>query len=251
MSAPVAYVRTAASLQDVEKLLTQLKISSAPVVDEEGKPEGVITRADLLREGKVQSAPHGRVSLELPEDRLALRCMSQEFVMVAPSTSVSEAAKQLVDKGIHRVYVADDGELVGVFSTKDVMRALVDARVKTPISKFMSSPVESLHDTTALSVATKALKQFRGTGLLVVQDKWPVGVFTNVEALLSRDLGPDVPVADVMGYSLLRLPADTPVHQAAAEAFATRARRIIAMDGLEHIRGILTGIDLAGAAILS
>jgi CBS domain-containing protein len=251
MSSPVSFARTGATLQDVDRMLTRFRISSLPVVDEEGKPEGVITRADLLREGTVMTAPHGRIALALPGDRLALQAMKHEMVTVAPSTSVSEAAKLLVDKRIHRLFVSEDEELVGVFSTKDVMRALVDARVESPISAFMSSPVESLHHTTTLSVATNALKHFRATGLLVVQDQWPVGVFTHVEALLSRNMPGDTPVQDVMGYSLLRLPLDTPVHQAAAEAFATRARRIIAMDGIDAIRGILTGIDLAGAAILS
>jgi CBS domain-containing protein len=81
----------------------------------------------------------------------------------------------------------------------------------------------------------------------VVENDWPVGIFTQVEALESRDVPRNTPVEDVMSSRILALRPDTLLHRAAAQAAATRVRRVIVQDG-DRLAGILTGLDFARAA---
>jgi CBS domain-containing protein len=168
---------------------------------------------------------------------------------VAPSTSIAEAARHMLDQRIHRVYLEVNGRLTGVLSTKDVMRAILQQRLVTPISHFMTSPVLAVDHTASLGEATELLRRNEHQGLVVMVGGEPAGIFTQVEALEARDRDPATPVEQAMGYSMLRLPRTTPVYRAAGQALAMRVRRILAMEG-EHCRGILTGINLAGAAAL-
>ena len=79
-------------------------------------------------------------------------------------------------------------------------------------------------------------------------DGWPVGVFTQREALEARHQARKTPVDEVMNPAMLSLEADTPLHRAAAQAEALRVRRVIVVRN-RQIEGILTGVDFARAAI--
>jgi len=242
-------VQATDTLDVARRLLQEHGISAMPVIgEEEGRPVGVISRTDLLHAGR---SVRGVGALSLPGDALVRDLMGHGLTTVAPTTSVGEAARLMVDGHIHRVFIEEDRALTGVFSTKDVMRALVDARIETPISRLMHSPVDTVNANAPLSRAVELLAESHHSGLVVDEDGWSLGVFTQIEALAAADADAATPVRSVMGFSLLRLPCDTPVHQAVAEAFATRARRILAMAAPAELRGLLSGIDLSGAAIVS
>jgi CBS domain-containing protein len=86
------------------------------------------------------------------------------------------------------------------------------------------------------------------SGLAVLDDGWPVGVFTQEEALEARDQPRDTPVETAMNPAMLALEAETPLHRAAAQAEALRVRRIIVVRGT-RLEGILSGLDFARAAL--
>jgi CBS domain-containing protein len=136
---------------------------------------------------------------------------------------------------------------VGVLSTKDVMRAIRDKRVKSPIREWMSSPVFTIRADEPVSLAVERLVKAHVTGLVVVEDDWPIGLFTQREALEARDRERNTPVEETMSAALLALDIDTELHRAAAQAAATRVRRVVAVRG-RRMEGILTGIDFARAA---
>ena len=85
-------------------------------------------------------------------------------------------------------------------------------------------------------------------GIVVTENNWPVGVFTQVESLLAASLPRDTPVEEVLSPAMLCMGADTPLHRAAAQAAATRARRVIVTEGRDMV-GIITGLDFARAAV--
>ena len=86
------------------------------------------------------------------------------------------------------------------------------------------------------------------SGLIVVEDGWPIGLFTQREALESKDLAGSTPVEQAMNSAMLVMDAQTPLHRAAAQAAALRVRRVIAM-GSRGVAGILTGLDFAKAGM--
>jgi CBS domain-containing protein len=181
--------------------------------------------------------------LTLPRARVQER-MVANVATVQASTPVREAARLMVERRVHRVYVVARGRPVGVLSALDVMQAVVQARVTTPISAFMSSPVLTVETDEPVARVTDRLGEEHVHGLVVVESGWPVGVFTQLEALASRQLEPATPVETVMSCAMLCVPVETPIFRAAGFLSATRARRVLAVSG-RRLEGILTGLDLA------
>jgi predicted transcriptional regulator len=248
MSSPVHTVGPDDNLNHVQKRLDELRISSLAVVDENDKLIGVISRTDLIRVGRRQAGSRGKAALLTLPNKAVSRRMTDEVVTVGPDDPVSLAAKHMVDGRLHRVYVEASRKLVGVLSTNDVMLAIRDKRVNKPISDWMSSPVFTVRAQEPVSLATERLEKARVQGLVVVDEGWPIGVFTQREALEARHRPRRTPVEEVMNPAMLSLEAETPLHRAAAQAEALRVRRVIVTSN-RRIEGILTGVDFARAAI--
>lgn len=248
MSEPVLTVSESTPLAEVHRILTEHHVSCVPVLDAAGAAVGVLSRTDLLRVGRLTTKTHGREPLLTLPDQTAREQMHTGVITVTPDTQVGQAANVLVKRRIHRVFVEDGGRMVGVLSTKEILLAIRDKRVTTPISEAMSSPVFTIPTTAPLSLATDRLAKAHVSGLVVIdENEWPVGTFTQTEALLARDVHTDTPVEEVMSYAMLCLDVRTPMHRAAAQAHATHARRVLAVED-RRVKGILTGLDFARAA---
>jgi len=248
MSAPAHTVREDADLCEVQRRLAELAISSLAVVDGDEQPVGVISRTDLIQIGQRQAGAQGKAALLTLPDMPVTRRMSKEVVTVAVDTPLGEAARRMVEGHFHRVFVTDAGKLAGVLSTRDVMLAIRDKRVRTPISSAMSSPVFTIRHNEPISLATERLGKAHVTGLVVVEDAWPVGLFTQREALEAKDAARETPVEEVMSAAMLVLDMGTPIFRAAEQAGAVRVRRVIAVKG-QRMEGILTGLDFARFAM--
>jgi predicted transcriptional regulator len=248
MRSPVHTVRSDDNLQQVQDQLNGLSISSLAVIDADEELVGVISQTDLIRVGRRQAGSRGKAALLTLPNKLVSRRMTSEVFTVDPNDPISLAAKRMVERHVHRVYVLAARKLVGVLSTRDVMLAIRDKRVNAPILEWMSSPVFTIRAEEPVALATERLEKAHVTGLAVVEESWPVGVFTQREALEARDRTRDTPVEAVMNPAVLALEADTPLHRAAAQAEAMRVRRVIVVQG-RRIQGILTGLDFARAAI--
>jgi predicted transcriptional regulator len=150
----------------------------------------------------------------------------------------------MVDRKVHRVFLLHpDGTPAGVFSTRDAMAAVRAARITMPISEIASPKVATIPTTYTLVQALNSLERAAVSGMFVIDDALPVGVFGQVEAMASRDLPPTTPVEDVMDPSLVLLPGRTPLYRAAAFSMSTTARRIAVVGEHHHIQGIVTGMD--------
>jgi predicted transcriptional regulator len=245
MTTPVLDVAVDAPLAVADELMRAHSVSSLLVTGRDG-PAGVISRTDLLQVARVRRRLVGsRASLELPAMCVG-DVMSRTLHSVAPDAPASEAARSMIDRHIHRVFVREREQMVGVFSTKDAMRALLQARIAAPISAYMSSPALSVEATDSVGAAIDRLAAARVAGLVVMDVGRAVGLFTQEEALESREQPLETSVEEVMTQSLVCLPTDTPMFRAAGFAIATRARRVLAIEH-HQVRGILTGLDFTRA----
>lgn len=248
MTAPVAGVAPDTGLNVAHARLTDLGVSALAVVDRDHKLVGVVTRTDLLRLGRKQAGRrHGASALTLPSKPVG-DVMTKSVLTVRSDDPVSKAAKLMVDEHVHRVFVVDNESPVGVLSTRNIMAAIRDKRMRHPLSDFMSTPVFTVRTTETLSLAVERLEKARVSGLVVVDDDWPVGVFTQEEALGAKDFPGDTQVEEIMSPAMLCLDVSTPMHRAAAHASAMDVRRIIAVEN-KQMSGILTGLDLARCAV--
>jgi CBS-domain-containing membrane protein len=146
MTTQIVSVRDSALLREALVLLIDKGISAAPVIDEGGRPVGVLSRSDLL----VHDRESGEVLGEAPEyfgkaeqktdggeplgrgfpaekmDFTRVRdVMTPTVFCVAPDTPSSRVVHDLLGLEIHRLFVVDvTGVLVGVVSATDVLRHL-------------------------------------------------------------------------------------------------------------------------------
>lgn len=248
MTSTVVTVSVDDDLQVAEQLMRLHDISSVPVMGRDGDVAGVLSFRDLLNAGHVLGRMLGsRTALTLPSGCVG-ELMTPTPIVVTPDSTIREAAKTMLTRRIHRVYVVDAGNLVGVVSTNDMIRFVGQGTISVPITRYATSPVLTIDADASLFQAVEKLASSFVSGLVVVDDGLPCGLFTQLEALAQKDLDDGVKVGEVVEYSVISLPWRTPLFRAAAFAANSRAHRVLAMDGTE-IRGILTGLDFVRAGL--
>jgi CBS domain-containing protein len=104
--------------------------------------------------------------------------MTRDVLAVAPEDTIGEAAERMVERGVGSALVSDFGQLVGILTERDLLRAVAarthssDARVRQWMTP---DPVTAAPDTTAQDAGRLMLERgFRH--LPVVEDGRPVGV---------------------------------------------------------------------------
>lgn len=239
-------VRPETPLPEVHCLLLQRDISGVPVVDALGELKGIVTTTDLLREARIELSTPGARARVTPPPRAARDLMRRDVVTVDEDASLRDAALKMTTHRLHRVVVTRDRAPVGVLSTKDAMRAVLDRHVDTPLEHVMSAPVETIDAGDPIRTAIERLDDANVRGLVVVDGSWPIGVFTHTEAIQARALPPlllDSPVERAMSYETICLDINAPLYRVAGYATQMRVRRILAVYKRE-LRGIVTGFDL-------
>jgi len=245
MEREIASTPASTSLTEVDAILKRSGCSSLPVT-EDGVTIGVISRTDLLKVGRREAASHEAPLFLLPGMQ-AGEVATRPAVVVAPETTVSAAAALMVKSRIHRVYVEHDRRIVGVLSTTDLLTAIVTDRVATPTEAVMSQPVFTLPVAATINHAMDRLAAAHVSGLVIIDEEgWPVGFFTQREALESRAHEGDSPVEDAMNCALVCLHARAPLYRAAALAHAARARRVLVING-GRVIGLVSPLDFARA----
>lgn len=246
MTPHVVSVTEVAPLEEVLKTLRQRDISCVLVTDAAGAPSGVISLTDLARVSKLEGGHHGPLKI-MPPDRIAKEVLKAPIVSVDASADVAEAATAMMNHRVHRVFVTRAGKVVGVFSTRDALRVVLFRRIATPLREVMTTPVETIGMGEPIEDAVARLDATNLRGLVVLDGKVPIGVFTQLEAIRARALPAALrqhPVEEIMSYETINLDASTPLYRAAGHAISTKVRRIIACDGRPMV-GIVTGYDLA------
>jgi CBS domain-containing protein len=149
MTAEVVTVGPDLSLAEFERLLSERRVSGAPVVDD-GKLLGVISRTDVVRLlGQQEGVAEMTVSfyqtpwdedvsaVELMErvsdafgERLRhLRvrdAMSGHVIFTSRDAPLEEAARIMTEYGVHRLLVWEDGEVCGIVTSLDVVGAVAE-----------------------------------------------------------------------------------------------------------------------------
>ncbi len=239
MSTPIRSVTVDATTVDVDRLLEQHAISAAGVVTADGSLVGVVSRTDLLQ--SASGAPGQTFDIPaLPVGEL----MTKDPILVDHEASLETVANLFIKNRIHRVFVERDGAAVGVVSTRDLMRAVMDKRIRTPAMEIATRSIVRVDSGDPLALAVDRLDVSNKHGLVVVDEGWPVGTFGQNDALLARARDPRTKVEEVMNLRVLSLPPSIPMHRAAAQALALGVRRILLVDDYE-IAGVVSTFDFA------
>lgn len=135
MSTSVITTTPDAPLKEAALHLAREGISGIPVVDEDGAVIGVLSEADVIVKEGNGHASHGFLAWFLDpgdpwlDDRMAAKtvgdAMSAPAIVVAPDRPVAEAATLMIEEGVNRLPVVEDGVLVGIVTRADLVRAFV------------------------------------------------------------------------------------------------------------------------------
>lgn len=112
-----------ATVAETAAFLAARGISAAPVIDDAGRPVGVVSRTDLLVREAHRAA---RLAATVRYERLTVReVMTPVVFCVRPDTPAAQVVEKLLGLRVRRLFVVDDdGVLVGVVSAVDVLRKL-------------------------------------------------------------------------------------------------------------------------------
>jgi CBS domain-containing protein len=127
-------------VRDIAQLLLQNHISAIPILDHTGAPIGMVSEGDLIGRDETQRnarhewwlallaegealSPDFLSSLCRPE-RVASDIMSRPVVTVGEDADTGEIARLLAAHRIKRVPVVRNGQVVGIVSRENLLRAL-------------------------------------------------------------------------------------------------------------------------------
>lgn len=250
MVSPVFTIREKARLAEAASLFAELRVSALPVLDSSSRLTGIISRSDLMQAGRfLRESREEERRLRLPEAFVSELTHSRVPV-IRRDVALSDCARRMVKQQIYRLYVAEDGPLEGVVSTREMQRAVAQARIEMPLDVILSRAVESVPAESTLSTATARLFADPSLTLIVTRSGVPVGLFAEQEAAVAREADPTDSVELWMDGSVLALPPETPLYLAAERAYETRCRYIIAQDAAAQdpaarVTGFTSGMGFA------
>ncbi len=110
----------------------------------------------------------------------------EKAITVSYNTPLSDAAKIMKDKGVDSVLVVKDDKIVGIFTEKDLVRAIVDnASLNTPISNYMSTKlITAKVDEPIIAVAYKMVES-NIRHIPIVNDQGNILGVANIKDVLS------------------------------------------------------------------
>jgi CBS domain-containing protein len=133
MSVPPATVAPGDSLHIADGIMSMGVVRHLPVV-KDGELVGLVSQSDILRSPALL-APLFGLTVDSNAALRALRvedAMSTPVLTIGPHASIQDAAARLLDHRVGCLPVLEDGKLVGIVTTSDLLRAVAHS---TPAPK--------------------------------------------------------------------------------------------------------------------
>ncbi len=113
----VITIRPDRCVREALSLLAEHNIGTVVVVDPGGKPVGILSERDIVR---------GAVENEQVCDETVDKLMTRNVIVARPQDDVWVVAHTMTEKRFRHLPVVDKGELVGILSVGDVVKAQRD-----------------------------------------------------------------------------------------------------------------------------
>ncbi len=123
------------TVHEAAAFLADQHFSACPVIDEAGRPVGVLSRSDLLAHERARGPGHAvaaearlaKNGFQVEDvDRTRVRTvMTPAVYAVTPDTPAADVVAELLARHVHHLFVVDRaGVVAGVISALDVLRRL-------------------------------------------------------------------------------------------------------------------------------
>lgn len=127
MQPNVRSLRPDATVSDAVTALADAHVTGLPVVDRKGQLIGVISTSDVLEAEAEATDTRSRTAVL--EDTVVQDIMTPRPITVTPETPVREAARQMLYADVKRLFVEQDGMVVGVISQSDIVAAVASGKI--------------------------------------------------------------------------------------------------------------------------
>jgi CBS domain-containing protein len=108
MSTPVVFTQQTVKVEHLKDMFVRKNINAVPVIDDDGTISGIVSSSDLVG---------------CHDDSLLVKdVMSKRVHIGVKHNRVRDAAKVMVKYGVHHLAVMDDGKVVGMLSSMDIMK---------------------------------------------------------------------------------------------------------------------------------
>ena len=105
------------TVRDVVKLMVDKRIGAVVIIDETGRPVGIVSERDVVRElAKNEQVLNEPVS----------QVMTSDVIIARPGDDVKAVSKTMTVKRFRHLPVMEHHELVGIVSIGDVVKAQLD-----------------------------------------------------------------------------------------------------------------------------
>ena len=113
MSSPVKTVLEHDSVEQAAKKMIANDLGSIIVTDVQGNPVGIITEQDIVDRVVAENRVPRKVKAEA--------AMSRPVRITTPEADIKEAAESMRDHNIRRLVVMEEGIMIGIVSSKDIV----------------------------------------------------------------------------------------------------------------------------------
>jgi CBS domain-containing protein len=240
------------SLGKVAAMLTQHHVHALVVAEEADQPLGIISDFDLLA-GEWLSVDEQ--SLNIMRRLTARDLMTFPIESVKVNTSVNAAAKQMADRGIHRMLVTDDGKPVGILSISDLVAGIAaqeEIRRETVGDVMSDTFLVCREDNTVLSAA-RTMTQAGWRSIIVVNSNGKLqGVITghDLVPLAGTTVDLNLKVSALMNRKLITTDIHSSLQEAADMMIQNHCHRVIVVDEADadsFPRGVISSFDIVAA----
>jgi tRNA nucleotidyltransferase (CCA-adding enzyme) len=121
MSAPVISAGPEVTIREANELLTRYSITVLPVIDEEKRAIGLISRRVVEK-----SIHHGLGELPITE------YMSTDFATLPPTATLADIQELIIGHRQRFIPVQEDGRIIGVITRTDLLNMLVNDPARLP-----------------------------------------------------------------------------------------------------------------------
>lgn len=240
-SRPVISVEADTLVVDALKLMSARRISCLVVLLND-EPVGILTERDVVF---AANWVIGQPSLRVRE------VMSKPVLTASANLTVSQVYQLFRSHNIrHLVLLGERMEMDGVFTQTDLVRALGGMVFSgtRDVTALMSSRVRCVNPAETARQALALMASHAISGMIVVDNERPVGVFTERDAVRLVAAGVDLtnlPVGTVMTAPVVTIPEGTTPGRAIELMRGHEVRRLLVVNEEDRLVGILTQTDLS------
>jgi CBS domain-containing protein len=215
MTSPVVSVQPETPYKEVVELLVASDISGLPVIDRNGSLVGIVTEADLVSKEAYGGRRHRAVALlaDVLSARphhwatkglgsVAADVMTTGVATCAPDEDTRVVARRMLERGVKRMPVVQDGTVVGMVSRQDLLRMFTrnDDAIAADVAQVLTTGANRLDDAHVRSSVVDGIVTLTGD----VRYAWDVPIV----AVMARDVAG---VIDVVNHVHNREPNPEPV----------------------------------------